>query len=35
VRKGIDSVKLEMFLVSIGHNLHKYYNKAMKIRSAA
>jgi len=28
VRRGINSVRLEIFLVSIGHNLYKYYNKA-------
>lgn len=27
VRKGIDSVRLEVFLVSIGQNLYKYHNK--------
>ena len=27
VRRGIKSVLLEVFLVSIGHNLYKYYNK--------
>ena len=30
VRRGIESVRLEIFLVSIGHNLYKYYNKQMK-----
>ncbi len=27
VRKGLESVKLEIFLVSIGHNLYKLHNK--------
>ena len=27
VRRGIKSVLLEVFLVSIGHNLYKYHNK--------
>lgn len=35
VRRGIDSVRLEIFLVSIGHNLYKYHNKHMRIRKAA
>ena len=35
VRKGIKSVKLEIFLVSIGHNLYKYYNKKMKLQKVA
>ena len=35
VRKGINSVKLELFLVSIGHNLYKFYNKQMKQLQAA
>ena len=30
VRRGIKSVLLEAFLVSIGHNLYKHYNKSMK-----
>lgn len=30
VRKGIDSVKVEVMLVSIGQNLYKYHNKKMK-----
>ena len=32
VRKGMKSVRMEIFLVSIGHNLYKYYNKQMKKR---
>ena len=35
VRRGLESVRLELFLVSIGHNLYKYYNKRMKLREAA
>ena len=35
VRRGIDSVRLEVFLVSIGQNLYKYHNKKMKQLQAA
>ena len=35
VRKGQGSVKLEILLVSIGHNLYKFYNKQMRLRKAA
>ena len=35
VRRGIDSVKLEVFLVSIGQNLYKYHNKKMRLDEAA
>ena len=35
VRRGLDSVRLELFLVSIGHNLYKYYNKNVKLREVA
>ena len=35
VHRGIDSVRLEVFLVSIGHNLYKYYNKRSKSQLAA
>ncbi len=35
VRRGIDSVRLEVFLVSIGHNLYKLCNKTMKKQYAA
>ncbi|MEQ2624807.1 transposase [Blautia fusiformis] len=35
VRRGIKSVLLEVFLVSIGHNLYKYYNKQKKATTAA
>ena len=31
VRRGIKSVLLEVFLVSIGHNLYKYHNKQKKV----
>ena len=34
VRKGIDSVRLEVLLVSIGHNLYKYHNKKNRIAAA-
>lgn len=30
VRKGMKSVRMEILLVSIGHNLYKYYNKQMR-----
>ncbi len=35
VRKGINSVRLEVLLISIGHNLYKYYNKKKRITTAA
>ena len=35
VRKGIKSVRLEIILVSIGHNLYKYHNKKMKLQKTA
>ena len=35
VRRGIESVKLEVFLVSIGHNLYKYHNKKRRVEEAA
>ncbi|WP_235828940.1 transposase, partial [Anaerosacchariphilus polymeriproducens] len=35
VRKGIDSVKLEIYLVSIGQNLYKYHNKQMRCKKIA
>lgn len=35
VRRGIDSVRMELYLVSIGHNLYKYHNKRMKLQKAA
>lgn len=35
VRRGIDSVRMEIFLVSIGHNLYKYHNKQMRLQKAA
>ena len=35
IRKGIKSVRLEIFLVSIGHNLYKYHNKKMKLQKTA
>ena len=35
VRRGLDSVRLELFLVSIGHNLYKFHNKKMRLQKAA
>lgn len=35
VRRGLNSVRLEIFLVSIGQNLHKYHNKMMRKAVAA
>ena len=35
VRRGIHSVRLEVLLVAIGHNLYKYHNKKMRIKEAA
>lgn len=35
VRRGIKSVRLEVFLVSIGQNLYKYHNKIQRNRKAA
>ena len=35
VRRGIKSVLLEVFLVSIGQNLYKYRNKQKKVATAA
>lgn len=35
VRRGMKSVKLELYLVSIGHNLYKYQNKSQRLRKAA
>ena len=35
VRRGLESVRLELNLVSIGHNLYKFYNKKMRARKAA
>ena len=35
VRRGIESVRLEVLLVSIGQNLYKYHNKKMKQMQAA
>jgi hypothetical protein len=33
-RRGMKRVLLEIFLVSIGHNLYKYYNKHMRMTKA-
>ena len=35
VRKGLRWVKLELLLVSLGHNLYKYHNRLMKKQAAA
>ena len=35
VRRGLDFVKLELYLVSIGHNLYKFYNKSLCSQIAA
>ena len=35
VRRGLDSVLLELFLVSIGHNLYKFHNKQMRLIETA
>ena len=35
VRRGLHSVRLEVFLVSIGHNLYKLCNKTMKKQNVA
>ena len=35
VRRRIKTVRLEIFLVSIGHNLYKYHNKQMRLQAAA
>lgn len=35
VRRGLKSVRLELFLVSIGHNLYKFHNKQKRNLAAA
>ena len=35
VRKGLKWVKLELLLVSLGHNLYKYHNRKMKRKAIA
>ena len=35
VRRGIECVRLEVFLVSIGQNLYKFHNKQMRKSKAA
>ena len=35
VRRGMRSVMTELFLVSIGHNLYKFYNKHVSLRETA
>ena len=34
-QKGMEQVRLEIFLVSIGHNLYKYHNKINRTKLAA
>jgi len=35
LRKGMEQVRLEVFRVSIGHNLYKYPNKRLRLKKAA
>ena len=35
VRRGLESVRLEVFLVSIGQNLYKFHNKKLRSATAA
>lgn len=35
VRRGIRSVLLEIYLVSIGQNLYKFHSKRMKVKTTA
>ena len=35
VRRGLDPVMMELFLVSIGYNLYKYHNKQLRAQRAA
>ena len=35
VRRGMESVRLEVFLVSIGQNLYKFHNKKLRTTTAA
>ena len=35
VRRGIESVRMEIYLVSIGHNLYKYHNKQVRLQKVA
>ncbi len=35
VRRGMESVRLEVFLVSIGQNLYKFHNKKRRRATAA
>ena len=35
VRRGLNSVRLELYLVSVGHNLYKYFNKHYRLCKAA
>ena len=35
VRRSLNLVRMELFLVSMGYNLYKYHNKQIKARRAA
>ena len=35
VRRSLKSVRLELFLVSIGHNLYKHHNKKIRLQESA
>lgn len=35
VRRGIDSGRVEIYLVSVGHNLYKYHKKQMRLQKVA
>jgi transposase len=35
VRRGLDFVRLELLLVSVGHNLYKFHNKQKRLHGAA
>lgn len=35
VRRGLEFVRLELFLISIGHNLYKFHNKQMRLQETA
>lgn len=35
VRRGTNSVKVEIYLMAIGQNLNKHYHKRMRMRRAA
>lgn len=35
VRSGMETVRMEIFLVSIGYNLYKYHNKKQRKKAVA